>query len=167
MPKIHKKDNLLRPVVDYMGSIGYNVSRALADPLAPLVGTTVHHTKNSKDPAKELSTVIVRQGDIFNSHDIGSLFTNTPIEQTLAIIQDMLQNDKKLKLRTKLDIDDIMSMLQIVAITMYFSFRYNIYYQKFLTNLTNHGEYIYGMARGKGHCHCSHDLYAQTLEEIC
>ena len=40
-PKIHKTGNLLRPIVAYTGrsSIGYRTSRALADILAPLVGT--------------------------------------------------------------------------------------------------------------------------------
>ena len=42
-PKIHKVGNKLRPIVDYTGSIAYQTSRALADVLAPLVGTTEHH----------------------------------------------------------------------------------------------------------------------------
>ena len=46
-PKVHKANNPLRPIVDYTGSIGYNTSRALADLLGPLVGTTEHHVKNS------------------------------------------------------------------------------------------------------------------------
>ena len=37
-PKIHKAGNPLRPIVDYTGSIGYNVSQALAELLAPMVG---------------------------------------------------------------------------------------------------------------------------------
>ena len=45
-PKIHKPDNPLRPTVDYTGSIGYNVSRSLADLLAPVVGETSHHIKH-------------------------------------------------------------------------------------------------------------------------
>ena len=51
-PKIHKANNPLRPIVDYAGSIGYNTSRALADLLGPLVGTTEHHVKNSKELLK-------------------------------------------------------------------------------------------------------------------
>ena len=62
-PKIHKANNPLRPIVDYTGSIGYNTSRALADLLGPLVGTTEHHVKNSKELAEELSSFTLEQED--------------------------------------------------------------------------------------------------------
>ncbi|XP_072039314.1 uncharacterized protein [Amphiura filiformis] len=54
-PKIHKEGNKVRPIVDYTGSISYNTSRALADILAPLVGQTEHHVKNSKQLAEDLA----------------------------------------------------------------------------------------------------------------
>ena len=57
-PKVHKKDILLRPIVDYTGSIGYNTSRALADLLGPLVGLTKHHAKIRKSWPR-----IVHHGD--------------------------------------------------------------------------------------------------------
>ena len=47
-PEIHKPDNPLRPIVDYAGSIGYNVSRSLADLLALIVGKTAHNIASSK-----------------------------------------------------------------------------------------------------------------------
>ena len=87
-PKIHRANNPLRPIVDYTGSIGYNTSRALADLLGPLVGTTEHHVKNSRELAEELSSVTLEQEHIFNSHDVVSLFTKTPIQETLTIIKE-------------------------------------------------------------------------------
>ena len=54
-PKIHKPDNPLRPIVDYTVSIGYNVSRSLADLLAPIVGKTTHNIRNSKHLANEMA----------------------------------------------------------------------------------------------------------------
>ena len=56
-PKIHKANKPLRPIVDYTGSIGYNISRALADLLGPLVCNTEHDVKNSKELAEELSSI--------------------------------------------------------------------------------------------------------------
>ena len=66
--KIHKKDNPVRPIVDYTDSMGYETSRALADLLNPLIGNTKHHVKNSKDLAEELSGVFIEENEIFNSH---------------------------------------------------------------------------------------------------
>ena len=58
-PKIHKPDNPLRPIVDYTGSIGYNVSRSLADLLAPVVGKTTHNITNAMHLASEMACVMI------------------------------------------------------------------------------------------------------------
>ena len=38
--KIHKQNNLLRPIMDYSGSANYNLGRVLVDLLNPLMGKT-------------------------------------------------------------------------------------------------------------------------------
>ena len=117
--------------MDYTGSIGYNTSRALADLLGPLVGTTEHHVKNSKELAEELSSVTLEQGDMFNSHDVVSLFTETPVQETITIIRERLDQDQDLKKRTNLEVDDIMDLTEFIATTTYFSFRGQLFKQKF------------------------------------
>ena len=92
--------------MDYTGSIGYNTSRALADLLGPLVDTTENHVKNSKELAEKLSSFILEQEDIFNSHDVVSLFTKTPMHETLTIIRERLEKDQDLKKRTNLEVAD-------------------------------------------------------------
>ena len=105
--KIHKPDNPLRPIVDYTGSIGYNMSRSLADLLAPIVGKTTHNITNSKHLASEMAWVMIEQDEMFLLHDVVSLFTNTPIDDTLHIIRERLEEDATLKLRTKLQVGGI------------------------------------------------------------
>ena len=130
-PKIHKPGNKVRPIVDYTGTIGYQTSRALADILSPLVGGTEHHVLNSKHLAEGLAEVMIEEGEIFNSHDVVSLFTNTPIDQSLDVIRTRLKNDKDLNKRTLLSVDDIIELLRFVLTTTYFLFRGNIYKQRF------------------------------------
>ena len=43
--EIHKPGNIVRPIVDYTRSIGYNTSTALVDILVPHVGQTKHHVE--------------------------------------------------------------------------------------------------------------------------
>ena len=105
-PKIHKANNPLRPIVDYTGSIGYNTSRAPADLLGPLVGTTENHVKNLKELTEELYSFTLEQEEVFNSHDVVSLFTKTPMQETLTIIRERLEKDQDLKKRTNLEVDD-------------------------------------------------------------
>ena len=71
----------LRPIVDYCGSIMYETSKELARILGPLVGQSEHHVANSKDLADNLAEIIIEEGEEFISHDVVSLFTNTPISK--------------------------------------------------------------------------------------
>ena len=130
-PKIHKPNNPLRPIVDYTGSICYNISRSLADLLGPLVGKTKYHCHNSKDLANSLKEILIEEDEVFNSHDVVSLFTNTPIETALDIIRGRLLLDNTLKKRTLLKVEDIMDLLAFVLTTTYFQFRGKFYRQKF------------------------------------
>ena len=129
--KIHKQGYPVRPIVDYMGSIAYQTSKALADILSPIVGKTEHHVTNSRELAEELASVKIGNEDIMNSHDVVSLFTNTPINKTLEIVREYLEKDTTLKKRTLLNIDDIVELLEFVLTTTYFSFRGEIYKQNF------------------------------------
>ena len=100
--------------MDYTGSIGYNISRALADLLAPLVGKTKYHVQNSKQLAGEMKEVKLEEDNMFVSHDVVSLFTNTPIPQSIEIISNKLKKDKTLKKRTLLAPEDIVELLEFV-----------------------------------------------------
>ena len=130
-PKVHKPGNPLRPIVDYTGSIGYSTSRYLADILAPLLSKTECHVQNSKDFAEAVLGLTIQDGDIFNSHDVVSLFTNTPIDDTIEIIRKRLSEDTTLGDRTNLTVDDIIGLLHFVLTTTYFQFNGQIYRQKF------------------------------------
>ncbi|XP_066300839.1 uncharacterized protein [Branchiostoma lanceolatum] len=162
-PKIHKPGNPLRPTVDYTGSIGYNTSRALADLLAPLVGNTKHHIKNSKHLADEMSSILVEEGDMFLSHDVVSLFTNTPIPETLDIIKRRLQADTDLKNRTNLTVDDIIELLTFIVTTTYFCFRGEIYQQKFGTAM---GSPLEQQAIATAPVNCTPKLWKRYVDDV-
>ncbi|XP_072048748.1 uncharacterized protein [Amphiura filiformis] len=74
---------------------------------------------------------MIEEEEIFNSHDVVSLFTNTPIEQSLQVIKSRLENDTTLKERTLLSVDEVLELLQFVLTTTYFLFRGTIYKQRF------------------------------------
>ena len=101
-PKIHKKDNPLRPIIDYTGSIGY-VSRSLSDIISPIVGNTCH---NSKQLADDLKDIKLEEDEYLISHDVVSLFTNTPVELTLKVICEKLEQDPNLGKRNRLTVGE-------------------------------------------------------------
>ena len=74
---------------------------------------------------------------ILNSHDVVSLFTNTPIDQVLKIVKDRLEKVKILKEYNEehgynLESEDIGQLLQFI-LTTYFTFRGKIFRQLFGT----------------------------------
>ena len=152
-PKIHKPNTPLRPIVDYTNSIAYNLSRSLADILAPMIGKSERHVKNTKDLAKCLKDFRLQDFETFVSFDVTSLFTKTPIPQALKVICERLQNDKSLKRRTNLNVENIMQLLEFVATTTYFKFQGNIYQQKF------------GTAMGSPVSPLIANLYMENLEQ--
>ena len=53
-----------------------------------------------------------------------------PIEKTLEIIRDRLKNDRDLRNRTNLNVDDLMELVKFVLTTTYFTSNGIIYQQK-------------------------------------
>ncbi len=74
---------------------------------------------------------MAEEGDVFVSHDVVSLFTNTLIDESLDIIRNRLIYDTTLKDRTKLGVDDVMDLLRFILTTTYFQFDDVIYRQMF------------------------------------
>ena len=82
-----------------------------------------------------------------------SLFTNTPVDRSLEIIKQRLLQDKTLKQRTLLSVDDIMELLRFTLTTTYFSFRGKIYQQ------------LFGAAMGSPVSPITCNLYMEFLEQ--
>ena len=55
LPKIHKADVPLRPIVSFTGSPTYNLFKELAKTLSHLIGNSHHHVKNSLEFVKTIN----------------------------------------------------------------------------------------------------------------
>ena len=102
-----------------------------------MLGLTQHHVKNSRHLANGLKSLTLHDDDMFTSIDVVSLFTNTPMPETMGIIKTRLQKDTTLADRTKLEIEDIMAQLDFVLSTTYFTLRNTVCQQKFGTVMGN------------------------------
>ena len=49
LPKVHKENTPLRPIVSSIGSVTYGVAKEVSRIIKPLVGSTEHHVNNSKE----------------------------------------------------------------------------------------------------------------------
>ena len=79
LPKIHKPDVPLRPIVSCIGSPTYQLSKHITSLISPLAGHTSSHLKNSRHFTEMIGSVHVESDEILVSFDVSSLFTNVPV----------------------------------------------------------------------------------------
>ena len=130
LPKIHKANNPLRPIVSSIGSVTYEAAKFLAKILGPLVGKSKHHIKNSADFVDKIANLEVPPPWKLVSFDVTALFTSIPIAQAIEVVQLRLNTDNTWKKDTTLEAKDIIDLLDICLNTTYFTYNSTIYRQK-------------------------------------
>lgn len=86
LPKIHKHDVPLRPIVDYSNSPATVIAKFLKDILNK-VNNNTYDVKNSKEVCDRLMNVRLDENDRLTSFDVVSLFPSIPIDFAIRIIR--------------------------------------------------------------------------------
>ena len=84
LPKIHKVDCPIRPILSAIGTFNYNLAKFLVPILNPLTHNDFT-VKNSIDFAKEINKFRFTDEIFLASFDVKSLFTNIPLQETIEI----------------------------------------------------------------------------------
>ena len=153
LPKIHKPDTPLRPIVSSCGSITYGVAKELAKILKPLVGKSPHHINSTQDFVEQAKHFKLEAGECLSSYDVSALFTSVPIDPALKVIKDLLVKDNTLKERTVMEVEDIILLLEFCLKNTYFSFQGQFY------------EQVEGAAMGSPVSPIVANLYMEYLEQ--
>ena len=129
LPKIHKEEVPLRPIVSTIGLATYNVAKELSRILSPLIGWTDTYIKNSSHFVSKIKDLLFNENDIMVSFDVKSLFTKVPIEDSLHIIKDRLEADESLEIRTTLTVQQICQLTELCLKSTYFQYEDMIFEQ--------------------------------------
>ena len=135
LPKVHKPDIPLRPIVSTIGSVTYDVAKHLASILAPLVGNSEFHVKDSHDFVRFVRTLCLTEDETMVSFDVKSLFTSVPTDIACDVAKrrleaEMEKEDSSIRARTGMDVDDILLLLRLCLNTTYFKVNDKLYKQK-------------------------------------
>ena len=122
LPKIHKKNIPIRPIVSSIGSVSYGVARELSKIIKPLMGCSIHQVQNSTQFAEEMKRTRIEQGECITSYDVTALFTSIPLPSTLDIKRSKLEQDADLSNRTSMSADNIIELLSFCLNNTYFVF---------------------------------------------
>ena len=129
LPKIHKTDIPLRPIVSFIGSPTYHLSKFLKRILSPLVGNTAHTVKNSSEFVEHIKNTSIHQHESQVSFDVVSLFTSVPLKTAKNIVLRRLSNDSSLAERTTLSLTELEIALDLCFNSSFFTYN-NIYYKQ-------------------------------------
>ena len=94
LPKIHKPEVPLRPIVSCIRSPSYQLSRYITSLMSPLAGKMDSHVRNSRHFVEVMRCLRIEDDEVLVSFDVTSLFTNVPVDETVWVIYDRLQNNR-------------------------------------------------------------------------
>lgn len=130
LPKLHKPNRPLRPIVSCVNSPGYKISRFLHDILNKLTPIFQFNVRNSYELVNRLKGETLPDNYVLVSFDVKSLFTSIPQDLVNDIID--LQWDEISK-HTKINNADFHDLIQFTFKCSYFSLNNHFYQQKFGT----------------------------------
>jgi hypothetical protein len=129
LPKLHKDNIPLRPIVSSIDSPTYRLSKYILPILTPLFGDSFSYIKNSGDFLEKLKDIQIVHSNVMVSYDVKSLFTNVPVAEMLTIVKGKLESDNGLKERTKMPVGTIMELLTVCVENSYFQVNDKFYQQ--------------------------------------
>ena len=96
LPKIHKANVPLRPILSAIGTHSFNLAKFLVSLLHP-ISLSSYVIINSFSFIQELFSLDLNTDDlVMASFDVTSLFTNIPLDETIQIILDQLFSTNRL-----------------------------------------------------------------------
>jgi hypothetical protein len=127
LPKIHKQDTPIRPLVNFTTAPTYKIAKKL-DRLLRLYFefNSNHSLKNSLELVEKTKDLEIKSHHTLASFDIVNLYTNIPIKQTLEIIEKNLKNNPTLTTEAR---NELMNLLEITLQQNYFRFNEKFYSQ--------------------------------------
>lgn len=153
LPKIHKPNSPLRPIVSFVGTPLYKLTKYLAEILKHAYTVDEFHVKNSFEFVESMQNVILPGNEyILVSLDVKSLFTNIPTDLVLELIS---LKWNIISQHTKLTLVNFVTLFKFCVDNNYFKNEDHFYKQ------------IFGL--GMGNCLspiCS-DIVMQHLQNTC
>ena len=133
LPKTHKPGTSLRPIVSFINSSTYQLSKHLVTILSPLPGTSDSHVQNSSDFAAFITSQTLGPDEILVLFDVVSLFTNDPVELAISVERTRLAQDTSLCDCMCLMANEVMMLLSFCLNATYCAFAGQFFKQSFGT----------------------------------
>ena len=115
LPKIHKPAIPLRPIVSLPGSPTYNLAKHLSNILKPLTKPSTRSIDNINTFLSHIENLKIKPDETMVSFDVVSLFKSIPLDIAKSTTERLLWQNISWKEHTTLEVEDIMSLLDILS----------------------------------------------------
>ena len=133
LPKIHKPGVPLRPIVSFVSSPSYELSRYLSKILAPLIGNSDSFVRSSSQFVSFITSKTINPDERLVSFDVVSLFTKVPVELALDVANRRLSSDDTLPSCSNLSVQELLCLLEFCLKATYLCFRGRFFKQTYGT----------------------------------
>ena len=126
LPKLHKPNVPMRPIVSFSGSPTYELSKYLTTILKPLTDESRHKLQSTETFIDAIKTAQVPDDHELVSFDVKSLFTSIPLQLALDCTETAISNST---LQLPLLTNDLMDLLNLCLTSTYFQYNGQHYKQ--------------------------------------
>ena len=127
LPKVHKENIPLCPIVSNTGHGLYNIAKYLAHLLSPFSKIMPSHVENSSHLAEILRKTTIGEDEVLVSFDVKSLFTSVPVQPAINCVRKILLADPSWALQSSMSVSVIIELLTICLEDTSFKFRGKFY----------------------------------------
>ena len=126
LPKLHKPNIPMQPIVSFCGSPTYQLSKHLTNILKPLTDKSRHKLQSTDNFIDAIKTIQIPDDHKLVSFDVKSLFTSIPLQLALDCTKTAIN---KSHYQPPLPTDDLMDLLHLCLTSTYFQYNGKHYKQ--------------------------------------
>lgn len=128
LPKIHKPDTPIRPLINYKTAPCYKIAKVLQKVIkANITIVNNNSLKNNLEIIEKTKNLNILPQHKLISLDVTNMYTNIPIDITIEIIKENLTKTAKINQQK---INEIIKLLEIILKQNYFTFNNLVYTQE-------------------------------------
>ena len=112
LPKIHKQDIPIRPVINFKTSPGYKTAKILERIIKNNINLNNNHSvKNNIAFIDKTKNIDISNNYKLASFDIVNMYTNIPVDETITILKNNLKSNNRM---TKEQIKELINLIKII-----------------------------------------------------
>ncbi|XP_076057275.1 uncharacterized protein LOC143034814 [Oratosquilla oratoria] len=113
-----------------IGPPTYNLAKALAKRLRPLVEKSERMLKNPSNFVDRLRGISLEEGDILVSFDVKSMFTSLPQDLLKQAVLSKVEGSEEFRDNEKLSTEELVRLVNLCLDSTFFRFREKVYHQR-------------------------------------